>query len=245
MPPGPTAPVLVRVPDQDKLRIGLFDRGEELREIVGPGHPGLVEDHDAVAVEDQGHRAPLVLEEELRKRLGAHAGLLTQDLRRHRGGREPDRVVTRCLPCAPRGIERSGLSRSCGTDEERDALATFDESAHRVPLVLAEGRVREHPVDDRRADDGGVRVAPRVDAFEDRRFATQRRPSREAHCAVALDRRHAVSPSERRGYFRGERSCEAHDLRVGEHPLREDLRALAHLLRVGRAHEPRHLLDDL
>jgi len=218
---------LVWVPDQHELRIRLLDRGEEFREVVGASHPGLVEDHDAVAVEDHRRGAALALVEELRECFGSDTRLPAEHLRRHSGGREPDRVIARGLPGATRGVECARLPRARRTDEKSDALATGEQPAHCLALVPAERRVREHPVDGQLVDDGRACVTASVNLFEDRCFTPKRCPRREARRAVSLDRRRAVSPPQRHGWLRRERTGERDHLRVGEHPFCENLHALA------------------
>ena len=61
---------------------------------------------------------------------------------------------------------------------------------------------------------------------------------------MTLDCCHPVAAVERLGYLRGEWPGETHDLRVGEHPVGEELDELAGDLRVGAGGEARHLLDD-
>ena len=113
---------LVRVPNRHELGVRLLDRGEELREVVGASHPGLVEDHDAVAVEDHRRGAALTLVEELRECLGSDTRLLAEHLRRHSGGREPDRVIARGLPCTTRGVESAATS-PCPPDRREERRA--------------------------------------------------------------------------------------------------------------------------
>ena len=83
-----------------------------------------------------------------------------------------------------------------------------------------------------------MRVTASVDFFEDRCLTPKRCPRRETHRAVPLDRRRAVSPSQRLGRLRRERTGERDHLRVGEHPLCENLHALADPLCGRRADEP-------
>ena len=204
MPPGPTAPELVRVADEDHLRFMLLHEMEQLREVVGARHAGLVEDDDAAVVEEERRASAVGVEEELRERVGAQPRLVTQYRRRHRRGREPDRIEAGRDPCFARGVERAGLAGSCCTDEERDALPTRDETAHRLALILAEARAVEHACGNRLRHHRRVRLPAARDQLEHRGLPPERRTRREARCAVTLVLCHAVPPAKRRRDLDGE-----------------------------------------
>ena len=154
--------VLARLPDGAEDRLVLIDPEEHeappiLNVLSGPD-PDLVEDDDAAVVEEECRASAVGVEEELRERVGAQPRLVTQYRRRHRRGREPDRVEAGRDPCFARGVERAGLAGSCRTDEEREALAAGDEPAHRLTLVLAEARAVEHACGNRLRHHRRVRV---------------------------------------------------------------------------------------
>ena len=195
---------LVRVADEDHLRFTLLHEMEQLREVVGARHAGLVEDDDAAVVEEERRASTVGVEEELRERVGAQPRLVTQHRRRHRRGREPDRIEAGPDPCFARRVERAGLAGSCRTDEERDALAAGDEPAHRITLVLAEARAVEHACGNRLRHHRRVRVPAARDELEHRGLPPERRTRREARCPVALALGHAVPPAKRRRDLDGE-----------------------------------------
>ena len=197
MPPGPTAPELVRVADEDHLRVTLLHEMEQLREVVGARHAGLVEDDDAAVVEEERRASALGVEEELRERVGAQPRLVTQHRRRHRRGREPNRLVPRALPARPGRVEGAGLAGTSRADEERDALAARDEPAHRLTLILAEARAVEHACGNRLRHHRRVRLPAARDQLEHRGLPPERRTRREARCPVALVLCHAVPPAKR------------------------------------------------
>ena len=202
MPPGPTE--LVRVADKDDLRFTLLHEMEQLREVVGARHAGLVEDDHAAVVEEERRASTVGVEEELRERVRAQPRLVTQYRRRHRRGREPDRIEAGRDPCFARGVERAGLAGSCRADEERDALAARDEPAHRLTLILAEARAVEHACGNRLRHHRRVSVRPARDQLEHRGLPPERRACREARCAVTLVLCHAVPPAKRRRDLDGE-----------------------------------------
>ena len=82
-------------------------------------------------------------------------------------------------------------------------------------------------VDAIRVDNCDVGIPSRVDAFEDRGFARERRPGREARRAVALGLCHPVSSSKRRRHLVGRGRGEAQHLRVDENEVGEFVDALA------------------
>ena len=152
-------------------------------------------------------------------------------------------------PCehhARRAASRArDLPAPAGPTSSATRSPPIDETTHRVFLVLAERRRGKDPFDAIRVDNRDVRIPPRVDAFEDRGFACECRPSREARRTVALGLGHAVSSAERRRHLLGKWRGEAQDLRVDENEVGEIVDALADRCRVDTVDEPRDLLDDL
>jgi len=89
---------LVRITDQDELRVRVLDHFEQPREVVGPSHAGLVQDHDAAAAENDRRCGALGVVEELGESLRAQARLVVEDLRGHRRRGEADRLVAGGFP---------------------------------------------------------------------------------------------------------------------------------------------------
>jgi hypothetical protein len=208
-PPGPTAPELVRVADEDQLAARLSCVGDEALQVVGARHRRLVEDDHVPRTE--AATPVLHIEEEAGQGVGTKSRFVGQHAGRDRRGREPDGTVAGGLEGLARRAEGAGLPRARRTDEKGHLLAATEQLAHSLLLIGSKHRAGEDHVHAALGDEADLDVSSLRHRVEDACLAPKRGLGCVARRPVAFDRAHTVAASERIGRLGRERRSERAD----------------------------------
>ena len=132
----PDGSELAVVADDDQLRPGALDSGEEAHEVDVGRHPALVEDDDVPV----GERQAAVLEApgERGDRARCHPGALAEVACRLAGGGGPDHLVAGGLEAGPHRRERGGLAGTGDPDHDVEAVTGGEKTRRHLPLGFGE-----------------------------------------------------------------------------------------------------------
>ena len=122
LPPASISGSWLRVADEHELGAGGLDVVDELGELAGADHPGLVDDEDGSRGEELAWTVAEVGEQGVDAG-GVDPGAVAQLERGAAGERRADHLVAFGLPCLARGVERVGLAGAGLADDDRDLVA--------------------------------------------------------------------------------------------------------------------------